>query len=248
MYFLITLLSLPLLSLAEKAIVGGSQVAITDFPYQATLRMNNAFHCGAVILSPHYIATAAHCVVGAATWRLAVRAGSESTQSGGVVVNASSVTVHPDYDDAKLNPDIAIVALAQDLTYSETIQPLPLPKMGYTGPATGDEVLVSGWGALTQGGLASPMLQAVTVPVVEQGTCVAAYKDYSVHVLDEMFCAGVPEGGKDACRGDSGSPAVVDGVLVGLVSWGEGCAKAAYPGVYTRVSAVREFILDVTGL
>jgi trypsin len=54
-----------------------------------------------------------------------------------------------------------------------------------------------------------------------------------------MWCAGVAEGGK----GDSGGP-IVDGsgTLIGLVSWGEGCARAGLPGVYTRVANYISFI------
>jgi trypsin len=58
-----------------------------------------------------------------------------------------------------------------------------------------------------------------------------------------MFCAGLVEGGKDSCQGDSGGPIVdSDNVLIGTVSWGEGCAAANKPGVYARVATLLEYI------
>lgn len=63
-------------------------------------------------------------------------------------------------------------------------------------------------------------------------------------VTARMFCAHELQ--KDSCSGDSGGPVrrLVDGVLVGLVSFGPGneCASPTIPGVYTRISSVRQWI------
>lgn len=72
---------------------------------------------------------------------------------------------------------------------------------------------------------------------------------YEGKISESMFCAGfLGEGGKDSCQGDSGGPVVVNGVQYGIVSWGRGCARPDFPGVYAKVSAGREWIKEVTGI
>ncbi|EJY58048.1 AAEL017520-PA [Aedes aegypti] len=91
------------------------------------------------------------------------------------------------------------------------------------------------------------VLRAAYVPAVSQEECSDFYVIY-VGVTDRMVCAGFKEGGKDACQGDSGGPLVDGNTLVGVVSWGKGCAEAGYPGVYARVAAVRDWVSEVSGL
>lgn len=92
-------------------------------------------------------------------------------------------------------------------------------------------------------------LRAAIVPIANQDYC---NKQYRGKITPRMICAGYKEGGKDSCQGDSGGPLIdeVDGTpqLVGVVSFGSGCAKPKYPGVYARVTAAREWIGSVTGI
>jgi secreted trypsin-like serine protease len=101
---------------------------------------------------------------------------------------------------------------------------------------------ISGWGTTSGAVFASTQdtLRAATVQVLPDPSCSSAYStDYDAGT---MLCAGLPGGGVDTCSGDSGGPleAALQGGgyrLVGLTGWGEGCAQAASPGVYTRVAA-----------
>jgi len=92
-------------------------------------------------------------------------------------------------------------------------------------------------------------LQEVLVPLISPETCgqedwYGSDKRYNSAI---MICAGHGEGGKDACKGDSGGPLschAPDGrwKLAGIVSWGHGCALAKKPSLYTRVERYVDWI------
>ncbi|XP_055700154.1 trypsin-1-like isoform X2 [Phlebotomus papatasi] len=107
----------------------------------------------------------------------------------------------------------------------------------------GTMLMVSGWGDTQNAHESRNQLRAAKVPKYNDKACNDAYKGFG-GITERMMCAGVLEGGKDACQGDSGGPLTWDGVVVGVVSWGYGCAKPRYPGVYSRVSAVRDWIKE----
>jgi hypothetical protein len=110
---------------------------------------------------------------------------------------------------------------------------LPLPAKAETDLYTaGQPGLILGWGRTAADGQPSRYLLKATVPLIADADC---GKSYPVYKAESMVCAGVPEGGVDSCQGDSGGPLVVGGKLVGITSWGEGCAAPNKPGVYTRV-------------
>lgn len=64
-----------------------------------------------------------------------------------------------------------------------------------------------------------------------------------------MMCAGVPEGGKDTCRGDSGGALVDENMVqIGVASWRRGCGRPDSPSVYAKLSnpEIRGFIKKYT--
>ena len=89
--------------------------------------------------------------------------------------------------------------------------------------------------------------QYVRVPTITNSDCKKSYSDKSI--TESMICAGYPgEGGKDSCSGDSGGPLVCNengnAVLAGVVSWGTRCGEPDYPGVYSRVTHVLDWIKE----
>lgn len=154
---------------------------------------------------------------------------------------AATLHKHASYDNDTADNDIAIIELASKLTYTTLVQPVPLAIAG-TEPTAGASATVSGWGATYEGGGSVEMLRAVTYQIVSRANCKLIYSSSGMTITNAMICAQAAVGGKDACQGDSGGPLTINGTQVGVVSWGIGCARVAFPGVYAHVANLRYFI------
>ncbi|WP_410644767.1 S1 family peptidase [Amycolatopsis sp. lyj-346] len=222
----------------QARIVGGNKASLADHPYTVYLTDagGNQF-CGAVIVSSTAVATAAHCAKAVAKQDIRVVAGREDKRTAaGEVLGVSRVWVNPGYTDPTKGGDLAVLTVRGQLGY----RPAKLPGSGDAGLyATGTQATVLGWGRIADGGARSDYLRSAQVPVVSDSECRAGYDVYDQRT---MVCAGYAQGGVDACQGDSGGPLVVGDTLIGIVSFGDGCAKANSPGVYTRVSKYAEDI------
>jgi len=167
------------------------------------------------------------------------------------------VFVHPNYTQGNFpEHDIAIVVLqteAGGVKMRKEVSPVCLPEPG-SRPQPGSSVLISGWGATSEGGIQADRLQETTVKVTEPSRCRSIYRDLaSAELGEDILCAGLQEGGKDACQGDSGGPLVQereDGSfkLVGVVSAGIGCARRDIPGLYADVESHLSWINSVLKL
>ncbi|EDW12018.1 trypsin-1 [Drosophila mojavensis] len=229
----------------DGRIVGGVQVSIKDYPYQISLQ--RSFHmCGGSLIGVGWALTAAHCVESASVESLKVRVGATRKEKDGLIVNIRRIHRHPDYNSRTIDYDYALLELAPYNSTDVTQAFAQLPEQNEDLP-DGTLVTITGWGNTQNAEESSDVLRAVTVPTVNQTQCTLAYEHFG-NITDRMLCAGLTEGGKDACQGDSGGPLAVNGKLWGVVSWGFGCAKPKYPGVYSKVSAVRNWIVSISGI
>lgn len=150
----------------------------------------------------------------------------------------SHIFVHIKYDSHTMENDVAILRVSVRFhTVDGILMPEPLA-LGV--PITGTVCHLAGWGATSEGSNnASPNLMRVNLEIVDTGRCNRSYQGM---VGPNMFCAGTMLGGRDACQGDSGGGLMCNGVITGIVSFGFGCGRPRFPGVYMDVSAYTEFI------
>lgn len=227
-------------------IVGGQPADPGEWPWQAFLRAG-PYMCGASLIHEQWVVTAAHCVVSKQNVVFAPiditvtlgehdRSKNEGTEQK---IGVIRVIPHPEYQAPWNDHDIALLQLATPAQLGSAVglvQPLVSPTDdAFVAP--GAPSFVTGWGTTSEGGATAMQLQEVMVPIAGNVPCQAAYGQITMG----MLCAGYDEGGKDSCQGDSGGPLVVqtsDGrwKLAGIVSFGYGCAKPGFYGVYTRVS------------
>jgi len=217
----------------DAQIIGGSPAAEGQFPWIVALAdaSDPSFnYCGGQLIEEDVVLTAAHCTEGTAAADVVIRHGSvDITQTD--VYEVADILVADGFNGSTMVNDWSLIKLAEPITGAET---LPLTE---SDTEAWTDLQVAGWGT-TESGSTSEDLLYVDVPYVTDTECTGAYG--AEFDADTMICAGdLANGGVDSCQGDSGGPLVsgegADAVLVGIVSWGYGCADAGNPGVYSNV-------------
>jgi trypsin len=251
-----------------RRIVGGEKTDIKEHPWQVALDVKGGL-CGGSIIAHNWVLTAAHCFNDTSQPAdVRVKAGSTNYKIAGGWTAVERVVVHERYQAAlsevkkiqnPLQRGRAIDAVASDTGYDLALLKLKVSLPGQVIPFVPpdyqarpcEHLEVTGWGRTSEGGVTSDDLRKATVPYVENSVCNQPGA-YAGKIQPSMMCAGWQddEGGIDSCQGDSGGPLVVpkgpDGaLLVGVVSWGYGCARKLKYGVYTRVNSYREWIARV---
>lgn len=200
-------------------------------------------------MTQRHVLSAAHCFSSVRLFPSFVTAVvGAHTVGTGRLVDISAITLHPNFGHkAAFDSDLAILTLAQDVTFNARVAPLCLPSISSSQKTLAEDsnVVVLGWVHTSERVRSALALRQVQLRLLSDSSCAL----YGHRFTDAMLCVGSALGGADACQGDSGGPLLqeVDGVFlqVGIVSFGRGCGRKEFPGIYTKVDNFVEWIKSV---
>merc|ERR1711892_390945 len=227
----------------SNRIVGGVETEVNEYPWQGALvsRTGRTPFCGGTLISNRHVMTAAHCTAGSSPSQMRILLGEHRTDdSTQIKVEVESINDDPLYDTSNMRNDFSILTLKESVTFTKAISPACLPSTA-TQMFAGQVATVSGWGTLSSGGNQPTVLMEVDVTVTTNEVCKGVY---GTGISDINICA--MDAGKDSCQGDSGGPLFIKEngryTLIGVVSYGYGCASPNIPGVFARTSARKDWI------
>ncbi|XP_055910857.1 uncharacterized protein LOC129945223 [Eupeodes corollae] len=247
-----------------RKIVGGTASKVGAWPWIALIGYEDnglsasPFKCGGALITSRHVLTAAHCIRADLTFvRLGEHDLSRDDEANHVDVPVVKTLRHPQYDRKDGHNDIALLYLSRNVQFSDKVTPICIPfePQFRSKKLIGFNPFVAGWGKTQEGGTSAKILQELQIPIYENSVCKDLYKKQNTYLSEKQFdnaiiCAGDLGGGKDTCQGDSGGPLMFPEDyqktkrfhLIGIVSYGIGCARPMVPGVYSRVTNFIEWI------
>lgn len=235
---------------AGLGIIHGHYADDNQFPFMASITMDDTFACGGSLISDKFILTAGQCASGYDSFTIIL--GDVSIMFASDTLHLASTyksIVHEEYREDMVMNDIGLLELLIPVKFNAGISPIVLPGASDAAKSfEGQTATVSGWGT-TQYGYAAYDLMYVDQPIMSNERCKRFLGSY---VTDSVIC-GDGEGGIGACGTDAGDPLFVTDATgktftqIGIFSFGSdlGCTWG-YPSAYTRVTEYLAWIAAKT--
>ncbi|XP_018565684.1 brachyurin [Anoplophora glabripennis] len=224
-------------------IIGGEEVEAHAYPFQAVLLIYKGeaeYFCGGTLISNRLVLTAAHCVIMKPDY-IVVGLGVHSLKevgTGVLTLQTSDYVAHSGYNGDTFQNDIALIRLPQNVTFTEYIQPVQLANG--INKYEGDKATLIGWGQ-TESVSLSLVLRGVNATIMTNDACGNVNPTYK-EVIRPMHICTYGTGTVGVCSGDSGGPLLVDGVQVGITSFGTEICTLGMPSVFTRITEFQDWI------
>ncbi|XP_037941187.1 trypsin-7-like [Teleopsis dalmanni] len=220
--------------ISDGRMINADTTNIEQYPYLVSVRLDDEHYCVGSILSERIILTGGMCLYGQSTSKLNIQYGMTKIGGDENIIAAECFIVYPLFNPVNFDYNIGLIILSDDIPLSSTAQPITLAE---NNPDAGIESTFISWGSETD----DTILERSYLTTITNPECSTQWP-FFLKIEDYVLCAGIGDEMGNACTGDGAAPLVVDGTLIGMLSWGGNCMLPDHSGVFTRIPYFLDWI------